>query len=211
VPSAFSRSKPVLVLATANPGKVRELRDLLDGIPFEIRTLDDYPPFVMPEETGETYEANALIKARAAAAHTGVLALGDDSGIEVAALDGAPGVRSARFGGPGLDDRGRVAHLLRLIEAAPEPARAARFVCVIALVDPAGRETLVEGACEGRIAREPSGGGGFGYDPVFFYPPLSGTFGELSDEQKATVSHRGRAAAAARVALLAMGAQALDH
>jgi XTP/dITP diphosphohydrolase len=211
VPSECSRSRPVLVLATGNAGKVRELRDLLDGIPFEIRTLPDYPPFEMPEETGETYAANALIKARAAAAHTGVLALGDDSGIEVAALDGAPGVRSARFGGPGLDDRGRVAHLLRLIQAAPDHARAARFVCVIALVGPDGRETLVEGACEGRIAREPRGAGGFGYDPVFFYPPLAGTFGELSDEQKATVSHRGRAAAAARAALLAMGTQALGR
>jgi XTP/dITP diphosphohydrolase len=204
VTSGCSRSRPVLVLATGSAGKVRELRDLLDGIPFEIRTLADYPPFEMPEETGETYEANALIKARAAAAHTGVLALGDDSGIEVAALGGGPGVRSARFGGPGLDDRGRVAHLLRLIEAAPDDARAARFVCVIALVGPDGRETLAEGACEGRIAREPRGGGGFGYDPVFFYPPLAGTFGELSDEQKATVSHRGRAAAAARAALTAM-------
>ncbi len=201
MPSEFLGSKPVLVLATANPGKVRELRDLLAGIAFEIRTLADYPPFEMPEETGETYAANALIKARAAAAHTGVLALGDDSGIEVAALDGAPGVRSARFGGPGLDDRGRVAHLLRLIEAAPDEARAARFVCVIALVGPDGRETLVEGTCEGRITREPRGAGGFGYDPVFFYPPLAGTFGELSDAQKATVSHRGRAAAAARATL----------
>jgi XTP/dITP diphosphohydrolase len=196
---------PILVLATGNPGKVRELRDLLAGIPFEIRTLADFPPFEMPEETGDTYVANALIKARATAAHTGVLALGDDSGIEVAALDGAPGVRSARFGGPGLDDRGRVAHLLRVIERVPDDARAARFVCVIALVGPDGCETLVEGVCEGRIIREPRGAGGFGYDPVFFYPPLGGTFGELSDDQKATVSHRGRAAAAARAALVALG------
>ena len=156
----------------------------------------------MPEETGDTYEANALIKARAAAEHTGELSLGDDSGIEVAALDGKPGVRSARFGGPGLDDRGRVSHLLKLIEKAPDDARSARFVCVIALVQPGGREVLVEGACEGRITRTPRGDGGFGYDPVFFYPPLGGTFGELSEEQKSAVSHRGRAAAAARGALL---------
>ena len=196
--------RPVLVLATGNPGKVRELRDLLAGIPFEIRTLANYSPFEMPEETGTTYEANALIKARAVAAHTGALALGDDSGIEVAALDGAPGVRSARFGGPGLDDRGRREHLLRLIEAVPGDRRAARFVCVIALVAPDGGETLVEGTCEGRITHEARGAGGFGYDPVFFYPPLAGTFGELTDEQKRTVSHRGRAAAAARTALLAM-------
>jgi XTP/dITP diphosphohydrolase len=174
---------------------------LLAGIPFEIRTLADYPGLVMPEETGETYEANALIKARAAAAHTGELSLGDDSGIEVAALDGKPGVRSARFGGPGLDDRGRVAHLLKLIDDVPDDARAARFVCVIALVEPGGREVLVEGSCEGRITRAPRGDRGFGYDPVFFYPPLEGTFGELTEEQKATVSHRGLAAAAARNAL----------
>jgi XTP/dITP diphosphohydrolase len=175
---------------------------LLAGIPFEIRTLADYPGLVMPEETGETYEANALIKARTAAAHTGELSLGDDSGIEVAALDGQPGVRSARFGGPGLDDRGRVSHLLNLIENVPDEARAARFVCVIALVDAGGREKLVEGACDGRITHAPRGGGGFGYDPVFFYPPLGGTFGELTEEQKSKVSHRGLAAAAARRALL---------
>jgi XTP/dITP diphosphohydrolase len=203
VTSASSASKPVVVLATGNPGKARELRALLVGIPFEIRTLADYPPFVMPEESGETYTANALIKARAAAAHTGALALGDDSGIEVDALQGAPGVRSARFGGPGLDDRGRVAHLLAQIASVPDEARTARFVCVIALVTPDGRETLVEGTCAGRLTRAPRGTGGFGYDPIFFYPPLERTFGELSDDAKASVSHRGLAAAAARAALVA--------
>jgi XTP/dITP diphosphohydrolase len=203
VTSASSVSEHVLVLATGNPGKARELRALLAGIPFELRTLADYPPFEMPAESGGTYEANALIKARAAAAHTGALALGDDSGIEVAALGGLPGVRSARFGGPGLDDRGRVAHLLGRLELVPDDERGARFVCVIALVSPDGTETLVEGMCEGRITRAPRGAGGFGYDPVFFYPPLGGTFGELSDAQKAIVSHRGRAAAAARAALAA--------
>ena len=201
VPSASSGSSRILVVATANPGKAHELRALLAGLPFEIRTLADYPGLVMPEETGTTYEANALIKARAAAAHTGELSLGDDSGIEVAALDGQPGVRSARFGGPGLDDRGRVVHLLKLIEDASEDRRAARFVCVIALVTPDNREILVEGACDGRITRAPRGAGGFGYDPVFFYPPLGGTFGELSEDQKATVSHRGRAATALRAVL----------
>jgi XTP/dITP diphosphohydrolase len=204
VPSASSGSSRILVVATGNPGKVRELTALLAGIPFEIRTLADYPGFVMPEETGTTYEANALIKARAAAAHTRELALGDDSGIEVTALGGKPGVRSARFGGPGLDDRGRVAHLLQLIDAVPDAERAARFVCVIALVAPDGSETLVEGACEGKIIRAPRGAEGFGYDPVFYYPPLGATFGELPDAQKATVSHRGLAAAAARAALIAM-------
>jgi XTP/dITP diphosphohydrolase len=201
VTSAASSSRPVLVLATGNAGKVRELRALLDGVPFEIRTLADYPPFEMPEESGTTYAENALIKAHATAAHTGAFALGDDSGIEVDALDGVPGVWSARFGGPGLTDRGRVARLLDLLERTPDPERTARFVCVIALVRPDGRETLVEGRCEGRIARAPRGAGGFGYDPVFFYPPLGATFAELSDEDKARVSHRGLAAAAAKAVL----------
>ncbi|HEV8141831.1 MAG TPA: RdgB/HAM1 family non-canonical purine NTP pyrophosphatase [Methylomirabilota bacterium] len=203
MPNASSGSRPVLVLATGNPGKAGELRALLTDIPFEIRTLADYLPFTMPEEMGTTYEANALLKARAAAAHTGQLALGDDSGIEVHALGGAPGVRSARFGGPGLDDRGRVRHLLRQIEHVPDARRGARFVCVIALVGPDGRETVVAGACDGRLTREPRGTKGFGYDPIFFYEPFDATFGEVSDARKATVSHRGRAAAAARAALIA--------
>jgi len=200
-----SRSRPPLVLATGNAGKVRELGDLLAGIPFEIRTLADYPPFVMPEEAGTTYEANARLKARATAAHTGALALGDDSGIEVDALEGLPGVRSARFGGPGLDDAGRVAHLLARIAHVPDARRTARFRCVIALVWPDRREHVVEGACEGLITRAPRGSEGFGYDPVFFYPPFGATFGEVSDARKAAVSHRGLAAAAARRALLATG------
>jgi XTP/dITP diphosphohydrolase len=204
VTSASSVSRPALVLATGNLGKARELSALLAGISFEIRTLADYPPFVMPEETGETYEANALTKARATASHTGAWALGDDSGIEVDALGGAPGIRSARFGGPGLDDKGRVRHLLHRIEHVPDRERTARFRCVIALVGPDGSERLVEGACAGRIAREPRGAEGFGYDPVFFYPPLDRTFGELPDVDKATVSHRGKAAAAARALLAAM-------
>ena len=200
--SASSGSRPPLVLATGNPGKVRELTELLAGIPYEIRTLRDYPPFEMPEETGDTYEENALIKARATAAHTGALALADDSGLEVDALGGAPGVRSARYGGPGLDDAGRVAHLLRQLENVPDERRTARFRCVIAIVSADKRERLVGAACEGLIARAPCGDNGFGYDPVFFYPPWGVTFGEVSDARKATVSHRGLAAVAARQTLL---------
>ena len=203
--SSPSRSaRPRLVLATGNPGKARELRALLAGVPFEVRTLADYPPFPMPEESGATYEANALMKARAAAAHTRALALGDDSGIEVDALGGAPGVRSARFGGPGLADAERVQHLLHQIDHVPDAQRTARFRCVMALVTPEGEATLVDGACDGLLTRAPRGTGGFGYDPIFFYPPFGATFGEVTDERKATVSHRGRAAAAARTVLLAM-------
>ena len=200
--SASSGSKPPLVLATGNPGKVRELTELLAGVPYEIRTLLDYPPFEMPEEAGDTYEENALIKARATAAHTGALALADDSGLEVDALGGAPGVRSARYGGPGLDDAGRVAHLLRQLENVPDERRTARFRCVIAIVSADKRERLVSAACEGLIARAARGDNGFGYDPVFLYPPWGVTFGEVPDARKATVSHRGLAAVAARQTLL---------
>ncbi|PYN02664.1 MAG: non-canonical purine NTP pyrophosphatase, RdgB/HAM1 family [Candidatus Rokuibacteriota bacterium] len=155
----------------------------------------------MPPETGATYVENALIKARAAHRLTGQAALADDSGLEVDALGGAPGLHSARFGGPGLDDAGRVALLLERLRAVPREQRTARFRCVIALVDEAGRERTVEGVAEGAIATAPRGDGGFGYDPVFFYPPLGRTFGELSDHEKERVSHRALAARAARALL----------
>src|SRR5439155_537657 len=120
-------------------------------------------------------------------------ALGDDTGLEVDALGGAPGLYTARFGGPGLDDRRRLEHLLERLRGVPPARRTARFRCVIALVGPAHAEKVVEGVAEGRIAEAPRGNGGFGYDPLFFYPPLARTFAELSDEDKARVSHRGRA------------------
>jgi XTP/dITP diphosphohydrolase len=124
--------------------------------------------------------------------------LADDSGLEVAALGGAPGLRSARFGGPGLDDTGRVRLLLDTLHSVPAAERGARFRCVIALVEPDGREQLAEGTVDGFIAEAPRGSGGFGYDPVFFYPPLGRTLAELTEEERARVSHRARAVAAAR-------------
>lgn len=156
------------------------------------------PGATLPAETGATYRDNALLKARAAARLTGLPALADDSGLEVDALGGAPGLFSARYGGPGLDDAGRCARLLAALRGVPEGRRTARFRCVIALVDPRGGEHVVEGVAEGRIAEAPRGGGGFGYDPVFYYPPLGRTFAELTDTEKAEVSHRGRAARALR-------------
>ena len=198
MPSASSPSRPILVLATLNPAKGRELAALLGSVPFEIRMLADISGARLPEETGATYAENALVKARVAAELTGALALGDDSGLEVDALDGAPGLYTARFGGPGLDDRGRRALLLERLRGVPVPHRTARFRCVIALADPARGEQVVEGVVEGVIAAAPRGSGGFGYDPVFFYPPLGRTFGEISDEDKQRVSHRGKALAAAR-------------
>ena len=177
---------------------MRELAALLADLPFEIRPLAAVPGASLPEEVGQTYAENALGKARTAAAVTGALALGDDSGLEVDALHGAPGVRSARYGGPGLDDAGRCARLLAALADVPEVARTARFRCVIALVSPAGAEHLVEGVAEGRLVSSPRGEGGFGYDPIFYYPPLARTFAELTKHEKARVSHRARALAAAR-------------
>jgi len=201
VASAVSPSKRRVVLATLNPGKVRELASLLGDLPIELLSLAEIPRASLPAETGATYVENALIKARAARRLTGLAALADDSGLEVDALDGAPGLHSARFGGPGLDDAGRVALLLERLGSVPAGSRTARFRCVIALVDEAGGERTVEGVVEGEIAAAPRGTGGFGYDPVFLYPPLARTFGELSDSEKERVSHRALAARAARALL----------
>ena len=197
----------VLVLATLNRGKARELITLLGDVPFELRVLADYPGAVPPEETETTYRGNALLKARAAARLTGEWSVGDDSGLEVDALGGAPGLYSARYGGPGLDDSGRCALLLEALRDVPDERRTARFDCAIALVDPHGREWVVEGVAEGVIIHAPRGENGFGYDPLFYYPPLGKTFAELDDTEKADVSHRGRAAAAARRALTSDGAR----
>ncbi len=195
--SAASRSR-TLVLATLNRGKAHELATLLGDIPFVIRPLADYPAARSPEETETTYRGNALLKARAAARLTGEWVLADDSGLEVDALGGAPGVHSARYGGPDLDDAARCAKLLAALRDVPDDRRTARFRCVIAIIDTEGRETVVEGIAEGLIAHAPRGTGGFGYDPLFDYPPLDRTFGELSDAEKSRVSHRARAAALAR-------------
>ena len=197
MPNASSSSKPRLVVATLNRAKGHELLALLGDVPYELVLLADVPGATLPEETGKTYAENALIKARAGVRATGALALADDSGIEVDALDGGPGLYSARFGGPGLDDAGRTALLLERLRGVPTERRTARFRCVIAIVEPGGREQLAEGVVDGRIAEAPRGSGGFGYDPVFFYPPLGGTFGEIEADAKHHVSHRGVAARAA--------------
>jgi XTP/dITP diphosphohydrolase len=205
VTSAPSACRPRLVVATLNRAKGRELAALLADLPWDVQLLADVPGATLPEETGATYRENALLKARAAARATGALALGDDSGLEVDALGGAPGLHSARFGGPGLDDRGRYTLLLERLRGVPPERRTARFRCVIALADPGGREAVVEGAVEGVIAPGPRGTGGFGYDPVFFYPPLGCTFGELPPATKHRVDHRGAAVRAARPLLVAGG------
>jgi XTP/dITP diphosphohydrolase len=166
-----------------------------------VTLLADVPGATLPEETGATYVENALRKARAAMRATGVTALADDSGIEVDALGGGPGLHSARWGGPDLDDAGRNALLLERLRGVPPERRTARYRCVIAVVEPSGRERVVEGTVEGRIAEALHGSGGFGYDPLFFYPPFGCTFGEVVAERKHRVSHRGVAARAARALL----------
>ena len=171
---------------------------LLGAVPFQVKLLSEFPGAELPEETGQTYAENALVKARTAARLTGALALGDDSGLEVDALGGAPGLHTARFGGGGLTDRGRWELLLERLRDVPPAQRTARFRCLIALAGPAQGEQVVEGVVEGVIAAAPRGSSGFGYDPVFFYPPLGRTFGEISDEEKQRVSHRGKALAAVR-------------
>ena len=177
------------VLASHNKKKLRELGDILGALGIEIVPLPEDAP--EPEETGDTFEANAQIKARAAAEFTGLPAIADDSGLCVDALNGAPGVYSARYSGGGDDENN--AKLLRELENVPEDARTARFVCVIACVLPDGEIFTVRGACEGVIAWELCGDGGFGYDPLFFVPEHGCTFGMLPASVKNQISHRARA------------------
>ena len=187
-----------LLVATNNAGKVRELARALASLPVRLRLLKEFAGVVEPEETGETFADNAALKALYYSAHAGLLTLSDDSGLVVDALNGAPGVRSARYMGPHATYAERMARLLEEIDAAGDPERRARFVCVIALAEPSTGELLTfEGRVEGRIARSPRGTGGFGYDPVFIPEGHTQTFGELSDEIKQVISHRARAAAAA--------------
>ena len=189
--------KPLrLVLATHNHGKRREWQALLEELPVTLVLPDELGLSELVEETGRTYLENALLKARTLAAASGLPALADDSGLEVEALDGAPGLHSARYilGG----DEVRYRALLRALEGVPPERRGARFRCVAALVLPDGREFHTEGVCEGVIQTAPSGEGGFGYDPVFFLPEQGCTMAELSFEAKNRISHRARAAQAMR-------------
>lgn len=178
---------------------------LLGAVPFQIKLLSEFPDARLPEETGQTYAENALVKARTAARLTGALALGDDSGLEVDALGGAPGLHTARFGGPGLTDRGRWELLLERLRDVPPARRTARFRCVIALAGPArGEQVVVDGVVEGVIAAAPRGSGGFGYDPVFVPTEGDGrSFAQMTSAEKHAVSHRGRAFAALVEALTA--------
>jgi XTP/dITP diphosphohydrolase len=198
VARSASPSEPLLVLATSNRAKGRELAELLADLPYRIRDLSAYPDVILPPEGGVSYTENALGKARAVTAATGEMALADDSGIEVDALGGRPGVLSARYGGEGLTDGERNALMLRELADVPPERRTARYRAVVAVTAPDGREATVEGTVEGVLLDAPRGTGGFGYDPLFYYPPLGATFAETTPEAKHAVSHRGRAMALAR-------------
>jgi len=179
-----------LVVATGNQGKVREVIAMLEGLPFEVESLADYPGVPDVEETGCTFAENACIKAIAYAQYTGQLVLADDSGLEVDALDGAPGVFSSRFA---PDDKSRNSKLLGMMRDVPEAERTARFRCAIAICEPNKIPITVDGTIEGMIFHETRGSNGFGYDPILYIPELNKTMAELSQEQKNQISHRGQA------------------
>lgn len=181
----------ILVIATRNKGKTAEIRELLQDFPVEIKNLDDFGPIPEVEEDGETFDDNAYKKASFAARVLGFPALADDSGLTVPALGGAPGVHSARYAGEDASDADRNEKLLG--EMTGKSDRRAAFECVISVAVPTGAALTYEGRCEGLVTQEPAGDNGFGYDPVFFHPPLKKTFAQMTRAEKNSVSHRGKA------------------
>lgn len=179
------------ILATHNPGKLREMAAILSQYGVEVVSPADVGITVDVEETGTTFAENAMLKAKAICAAADLPAIADDSGLCVDALNGGPGVYSARYGGEGLDDKGRYTLLLQNMRG--QTTRAAHFACAIACAFPNGDELTAEGRCDGTIAFAPMGEGGFGYDPVFFVPEKTKTFGQLTAEEKSAISHRGKA------------------
>lgn len=190
------------MVATGNRHKVEEIRSILADLPIAVRSLDEFPGAPEVVEDGATYRDNALKKARSAAKFTGKPALADDTGLEVDALGGQPGLYAARFAGEGCTFQDNVRKLLRLMEGVPSERRGARFRCVIALVSPDGREQVVEGELRGRITESQAGSSGFGYDPVFYVPEAGKTLAELTADEKNRISHRRRALDRARTIIL---------
>jgi len=180
-----------LVIASRNPGKTAEIGDLLADFPINIKNLEDFGPLPPVEEDGDTFDDNAYKKASFVSKVLGLPALADDSGLVVEALGGAPGVYSARYAGDNATDEQRFTKLLE--EMKGQANRKAAFECVISIAVPPGPALTYEARCEGLIAEKPAGKNGFGYDPVFYYPPLKKTFGQLTREEKSRVSHRGKA------------------
>ena len=183
-----------VVLASKNPHKLVEIRQITDKFGFDLILQSELGIDIDVEETGTTFEENSLIKARAVMEATGLPALADDSGIAVDALNGEPGVYSARYGfDESLDDWGRMMLLLRNTEHVPDGQRQAKFVCVISFITPEGKIIQARGEIHGELTRQPRGENGFGYDPIFYYPPFGQTTAEIPAEQKNQVSHRGNA------------------
>jgi XTP/dITP diphosphohydrolase len=187
-----------LLLATNNPAKVLEYSRLLQGIPYDIATLADASIDHVVEETGKTMEENATLKAKAYASLSKLLTLADDSGLEVDALGGEPGVLSARYAGEGATDRELIDYMLLKLSGVPREERNARFKCLIAITSPEEEVAICQGECQGIIAFEPKGENGFGYDPIFYLPEMGKTMAELSMDEKNRVSHRAQAALKAR-------------
>jgi XTP/dITP diphosphohydrolase len=195
-----------LLLATRNPGKLAELRRMLDGTPLRVLGLADVADFLEAPETGATFAENALAKARDAVAATGLPAVADDSGLAVDALNGMPGVLSARWCGRHGDDRANLDLVLGQLADVPDERRGAAFVCAAAFVQPDGTEVVGHGEWRGRLVRAPRGAGGFGYDPIFVPDGGGRTSAELAPDEKDALSHRGRALRALLPHLLALGA-----
>jgi XTP/dITP diphosphohydrolase len=190
------RHPTILVIATRNKGKTKEIKALLKDFPVNIKNLDDFGPIPHLEEDGDTFDENAYKKASFAARILGLPALADDSGLTVEALDGAPGIHSARYAGENATDEQRYLQLLDEMEG--KSNRKAAFECVISIAVPTGPALTYEARCEGLITTEPAGSNGFGYDPVFFYPPYNKTFAQITIEEKNSISHRGKALAELR-------------
>ncbi len=193
-----------LLIATHNQGKVREYRALLADLPIQVTYLDEVGIEMEVAETGQTFAENARLKALSYARLSGLWTWADDSGLEVDALGGAPGIHSARYAGVGATDADRYRKLLDALAGVPWDKRTARFRCVVALATPDGQIHLAEGVCEGVIAFGPAGSNGFGYDPVFYLPDRGLTMAQLPPEVKNEISHRGRAARAAKALLMAL-------
>ena len=194
-------SKPKILLATNNKAKVREYARLLQGIPYQVVSLEDVNISEQVEETGTSFEENAILKAKRYAELSGLTTIADDSGLEVDALCGEPGVRSARYAGKGASDKERIDFLLNKIVDVPWEKRHAQFRCVIAIAFPDGKVQICQGQCRGILTFKPLGDKGFGYDPIFYLPDLHKTMAELSMSEKNAISHRGKAAEEARKAL----------
>jgi XTP/dITP diphosphohydrolase len=194
---------PKLLLATANKGKVEEYRSLLQGIPYDLVTPKDLGIATVVEETGDTLEENARLKAVTLCRESRLIAIADDSGLFIDALNGEPGHHAARYAGEKANDRDRVNYLLSRLKGVPRDKRTARFRCVIALATPPDcNVNYATGECEGIIAFEPKGNEGFGYDPIFYFPEFGKTMAELPMDVKNRISHRGKAATKAREILL---------